>query len=218
MALLSRIAFALKSATSIVNVSAAAAPSSGQVLTATGTTAATWQTQGGGTTSVMLIPAAPFYDYGAYSSRTASTNTEGYFGLIYVESTITTAKFSFMVSTYTADATLDIGLYSQNGQTLHWQFTTATITGTGTKTETLVQTISPGWYYIGVVPNGTSNIDFRTWVINSPMTGLYTGITSEPTLCGKLSTLVAGTLPATFDPAADLTAATNSTMIFRLDN
>lgn len=39
---------ALKSATTTVNVSAAAAPTSGQVLTATGPSAATWQTPAGG--------------------------------------------------------------------------------------------------------------------------------------------------------------------------
>lgn len=41
-------ASALKSATTTVNVDSATAPSSGQVLTATGSTAATWQTPAGG--------------------------------------------------------------------------------------------------------------------------------------------------------------------------
>lgn len=48
MALLSRIANALKSATTIVNISSATAPTTGQVLTATSGTAATWQTAAGG--------------------------------------------------------------------------------------------------------------------------------------------------------------------------
>lgn len=42
----------LKSATTTVSVSSAAAPSSGQVLTATSSTAATWQTPSGGTAIV----------------------------------------------------------------------------------------------------------------------------------------------------------------------
>jgi len=42
---------ALRSATTRVDVSAATAPNSGQVLTATGTTAATWQTPSGGSVS-----------------------------------------------------------------------------------------------------------------------------------------------------------------------
>lgn len=52
MPLLSRIANALKSATSVVDISNAAAPTSGQVLTATGPTAATWQTPGGGASGI----------------------------------------------------------------------------------------------------------------------------------------------------------------------
>ena len=46
------MAKSLKSATTTVDVSAATAPSSGQVLTATSSTAATWQTPSGGATDV----------------------------------------------------------------------------------------------------------------------------------------------------------------------
>jgi len=46
--LTSGITNALKSATTTVDVSAATAPSSGQVLTATSSTAAIWQTPAGG--------------------------------------------------------------------------------------------------------------------------------------------------------------------------
>lgn len=52
MPIRSTTAFKLKNTTGIVDVSASAAPSSGQVLTATGASAATWQTPtpGGGMT------------------------------------------------------------------------------------------------------------------------------------------------------------------------
>ena len=50
--LTSGITNALKSATTTVDVSAATAPSSGQVLTATSSTAATWQTPSGGGTDL----------------------------------------------------------------------------------------------------------------------------------------------------------------------
>lgn len=48
----------LKSATTIVNVSAATAPSSGQVLTATSSTAATWQAAGGSSVLTLLTTSA----------------------------------------------------------------------------------------------------------------------------------------------------------------
>ena len=50
---------ALYSATTTVNVSSATAPSSGQVLTATGSTAATWQTPVAGAT----VPTGAMFDY-----------------------------------------------------------------------------------------------------------------------------------------------------------
>jgi len=48
---------ALKSATTTVSVSAATAPSSGQVLTATSSTAATWQTPSGGSSNTKWVGA-----------------------------------------------------------------------------------------------------------------------------------------------------------------
>lgn len=57
MAAINPNAKALKSATTNVDVSAATAPSSGQVLTATGASTATWQTpSGGGDMKVFLNP------------------------------------------------------------------------------------------------------------------------------------------------------------------
>lgn len=56
MAAITRVAKALQSATTNVDVSAATAPSSGQVLTATGASTATWQTAGGGGESISFIP------------------------------------------------------------------------------------------------------------------------------------------------------------------
>ncbi len=54
---------ALKSATTVVNVSSATAPTSGQILTATSGSAATWQSPGGGSgtvTSVSVVTANGF--------------------------------------------------------------------------------------------------------------------------------------------------------------
>lgn len=59
---------ALESATTTVNVSSATAPSSGQVLTATGSTTATWQTPSGGGSGNEL-------DYVAKTSSTSITAT-----------------------------------------------------------------------------------------------------------------------------------------------
>lgn len=72
MPLTNTVALALKSATTNVDVSAATAPSSGQVLTATGTTAATWQTPSGGTAPITY---ATIFETGARFNQITSGGT-----------------------------------------------------------------------------------------------------------------------------------------------
>ena len=64
---------ALKSATTNVDVAAATAPSSGQVLTATGSTTATWQTPSGG--GELVITAYP--GQGSLQSATLTVDSGG---------------------------------------------------------------------------------------------------------------------------------------------
>lgn len=65
---------ALRSATTTVNVAAATAPTTGQVLTATSSTAATWQTPsgGGGSATTIYIDQTP--DNGAYGLLAGAVN------------------------------------------------------------------------------------------------------------------------------------------------
>ena len=69
--LTSGITNALKSATTTVNVSSATAPSSGQVLTATSGTAATWQTP---SVAAMSLPRSYLAGYGLSNNGTDATN------------------------------------------------------------------------------------------------------------------------------------------------
>lgn len=64
------MAKSLKSATTTVDVSAATAPSSGQVLTATATTTATWQTP-------VVVPTGSIFPYGASSAPTGYLLCDG---------------------------------------------------------------------------------------------------------------------------------------------
>lgn len=69
---------ALNSATTVVDVSAATAPTTGQVLTATGTTAATWQTPAGGGGQTLydyVLDAAGGGDYTDLSTALAAMST-----------------------------------------------------------------------------------------------------------------------------------------------
>lgn len=68
-----RTASGLRSATTVVSVSAATAPSSGQVLTATSSTAATWQTPSGGGTPGGSDTHVQYNDGGAFGGEAAFT-------------------------------------------------------------------------------------------------------------------------------------------------
>lgn len=63
-------AYSLQSATTTVNVSSATAPTSGQVLTATSATAATWQTPSGGGGAVVAVKSAIKTDTQSLSAST----------------------------------------------------------------------------------------------------------------------------------------------------
>ena len=78
-----RTASGLRTATTVVSVSAATAPSSGQVLTATGSTAATWQTPGGGmaiggTVTGATVGRVPFFGSGPVLSDSANISFESF--------------------------------------------------------------------------------------------------------------------------------------------
>lgn len=75
--LTSGITNALKSATTTVDVSAATAPSSGQVLTATSSTTATWQTPSATSTSKIVF-ATDYSVNTRYTETTASSGTLTY--------------------------------------------------------------------------------------------------------------------------------------------
>lgn len=100
----------LKSATTEVDVSAATAPSSGQVLTATSSTTATWQTPAGGTVgagSLAVVMSTIFETGGRFNTSvaggTATFNTVG----LTLTTTTTANRF--------ASATLDILSNGSNG-------------------------------------------------------------------------------------------------------
>jgi hypothetical protein len=69
-----RVASGLRSATTVVNVAAAAAPSAGQILKATGSTAATWQDEsGGGGTPGGSTTQVQFNDGGSFGGAVGVT-------------------------------------------------------------------------------------------------------------------------------------------------
>lgn len=172
--LTSGITNALKSATTTVDVSAATAPTSGQVLTATSGTAATWQTPAGGSaTIVTCIPTsvAPLNlqstdTYEFTTAQSMATNTIQFVGQIVIPFNITINKFTIGHTSTPTDGTFNISLYSADGQTRLFTKTTATLTGNGTAVTTTLDApvaVTAGVYYLGVNSNGTASVSMLFW-------------------------------------------------------
>lgn len=215
------IALALKSATTTVDVSAATAPLAAQVLTATSSTAATWQTAVTSPTAVTIIPAPVLPGGGSglgLTNAATDANTVMWIGQIVVPFKITANKVSFTVINKSVNGTVDITMYSEDGQTQVFAITTATITADGTIITALsAVVINPGIYYIAMNTNSTAAMQVGTYTCAAVATyNLNSGVTSEPVIAGTL-TITAGTPPATITPTS-ITAVDTRTIAIRLDN
>lgn len=229
MGLLRSAANFLKTATGAVDVKSAAAPTSGQVLTATGASTATWQTPaGGGATCLTLIPQSPLpWDDGSDAGAAVqmNSNTTAFVGQIIVPFGITVNKLTIRTgATVTTAGTFDIVIYNETGQTQEISVTTASINATDTLFTTAVSAValSAGIHYILIVPNSTADANIIFWQSqpNPPFSGTMgfgEDVSGEPIIQGTL-TVTASTPPATFDPAAITPVVQLRTLICRLDN
>lgn len=143
-----RTAGGLRSATTVVSVSAATAPTSGQVLTATGGTAATWQDPSGSFSSdafsfssnAATLDISASADYRASNTLTADSvltltnGSDGRRGHIYVTQDSTGGwSLTFVVSGRTIlrnEATYDLHPFDFPGSTTLYEYDYQTINGT----------------------------------------------------------------------------------------
>ncbi len=173
-------------------------------------------------TALTIIPVTATYELNI-APQTGSTagNTNAWVGQVVIPFKITVNKISIIVSLVGTAGTLDLSLYSEDGQTRLFSVTTATISATGIITTAVSSVVvQPGIYYIMLNPNDTANITTYFWGNQSNpfnvISGFIKDVVSEPVIQGDL-TIAAGTPPTTFSPIA-LTAALYKTLICRLDN
>ena len=77
--------------------------------------------------------------------------------------------------------------------------------------------IPAGSYYVGIIQVTDGVVAaFNLWTIAS--SSLPNATTNEAKYIGAMLGVTAGTLPATFNPETDLTAADYELIIIRLDN
>lgn len=145
-----------------------------------------------------------------------SPNTTQFLGMFNLPNYITVNQISIECTTVTVAGTLDIVIYSENGQTQKISITTASISGTGAVSTTVspAVTLPPGNYYAAVNGNGTANVNIRQW-IQTDLAGTNNHAT-KPKVSGT-QTITASTPATTFTPSS-LTFSANIMPIIRLDN
>lgn len=119
-----------------------------------------------------------------------------------------------------AAGNVKFALFAENGSTQLFA-TTTFISTAGVNTFPLASqiSISPGNYYLCVVPVGTADVDLRTYQPLNTAILSFTSVSGKPYLQGT-TTVSAGAMPSTISPNA-LTATTyniQSTLITRFDN
>jgi hypothetical protein len=154
---------------------------------------------------------------GTTYTRQYNSKTTLRLGMVVVPFAITVNKITFSVSTVGAAGTLKFTVYSEDGATKNIAHTTATISTTGEKTESLAApvTLSAGVYYFSILPVSTADLSLEIW--NTFDLTAYGGdVANEPTIEGTL-TVTADTPPATITPA-DIAYYDLNTPMWRLDN
>lgn len=151
-------------------------------------------------------------------SNPVITTTTALIGLHSLSTRIIVNKITFSIISHSVNWTFDFWIYSEDGQTLLISGTSATVTAPNqTQTITLWSPVTlPRWnYYIAAVLN--SWIFRLTWYRNASSIGALFSPAWLPQLEWTL-TVTAWTLPATFDPATDITFVLDSNTVVRLDN
>lgn len=155
------------------------------------------------------------------NALSVNVNTTAHLGQIVIPFEITVNKISFRAGAVAVAGTVDLSLYSEDGQTRLFSVTSATVTANATNTVSVSAVVlPPGIYYIMINSNSTADVLTYAWnngdVPFDVTVGIAGYVTSEPVLQGTL-TITAGTPPTTITPTS-ITFATGKTLICRLDN
>lgn len=131
-----------------------------------------------------------------------NTNTVMAVAVIEVMHDIIASSLKFNATATGTPGTLGIALFSNDGQTRVLNITTASLSGSGVKTEALGTPvfIKRGLYYLAVNPDGTADITVTVWTTGAdPWDEAASAGLNE--ISGTLA-VTAGTIPTTIDPDA----------------
>lgn len=143
---------------------------------------------------------------------------------VYIPYAITINKISFNVNVVGTHGTLKMGLYTEDGQTKVFEHTTADINATVLITETLAAPVSitPGIYYLMILPIDTADITLYVFNTINDTYSILGAVTGEPIISGSAYvtdlSASANNLPTLFDPTTDITFSEPNNLFGRLDN
>ncbi len=153
----------------------------------------------------------------AQTTKQLNSNTTMVVGLVIVPFDIIVSSLKFNVTAAGTTGTLGIALFSNDGQTRVFNITTASISGSGVKTEALGTPVfvKRGAYYIAMNPDSTADITVTTWTTGAdPWDEAASAGLNE--ISGTV-TVTASTIPANFDPDAGTTYAASGALALRLN-
>ncbi|MCR4341806.1 MAG: hypothetical protein NUW01_18175 [Gemmatimonadaceae bacterium] len=153
---------------------------------------------------------------GAASTQQLNSNTTATVGAVILPALMAPTSLTFNVTAVGTAGTLDVALFSHDGQTRHISFTTASISGSGLVRTTFTAVRLPaGIYYLVMNPNSTADVTVSTWTSASPVI-IAAAASGENELSGTI-TITASTMPSTFDPDTGVTYAANDVISAKLN-
>ena len=190
-------------------------PASSTALTSDGSNTLFWIPVNPIGTSIM-----PPMALGAVATTTSNigvnSNTTMYIGAYFIPFDIIVNKITFTANTIGSSGTLDVVVYSQDGQTKEIDVTSGTISARGVVTTAVSAVrLTQGIHYIGLIPNATANIGVNGYG-SCLFDTMIDATASEPKYCGTVA-VSAGTPPTTVNTVSDITS-TAVAPIIRLDN
>jgi len=146
-----------------------------------------------------------------------NVNTTMQVGIVEVMHDQIVSSLKFNVTAVGTAGTIGLALFENDGQTKTIDVTTAAISGTGVVTHALSPAVfvKRGLYYTAVNPDGTADVTVTAWTTGAdPWDEAAAAGLNE--MSGTV-TVTAGTIPATFDPDADVTYAASRALVLRLN-
>lgn len=168
--------------------------------------------------SIITLPYNPGWVYNP--GINVDDNTVAHVCKIIVPFKITAAKITVeCTDPGFSNLPIKIGLYSEDGQTKHWEVTTAAITAMGLVSVALspAKVIPAGVYYIVILSVGEGVGAALSIYMNGGET-LSQALAGEDVCQGVIFDLTADTLPATFDPTSDIFGTDGEGAIVRFDD